>query len=244
MFDLKVNELRNLNEIRTINNISGQIKASRIYSTINDDNNLTIEYYRDCLQKIGNCIQDLNDELKIINDGNFTRKDITYIILCVTWIKDSFWSVRKDLNSKISEELREDKKLAKYRSFIEALRSFSVAHPMNTDQHENYGFDGSIINVDIDRISGNSFISLLSKNGKPLDVLRWKHLSIYGLQDANDLKKDDFYFRVYTKNGDGAKCSSHIGCSFSDLYEVAQAYINKLYEIDELIRKMSSNHEI
>lgn len=235
-----IKKLRNLNEIITLGNISDEVEPYRFYKTISKskaNDKVSIDYYISCLEKIKYCIQDLNAELELLKTDNFNRKDITYIILCVTWIKDAFWNIRKDLKQDITKKIKKDK-LQDYRLFIEAFRSFSVAHPMNTSKHEKYGLDGNFINVDIGKIKGNPLVNLF------FDLQNSYQLSLEGLNKVSSIKTNDFYFKVYKKNGKDAKYSSHIGCNFSDLYEVAQAYIDKLYEIDKLIIKMARNHEI
>lgn len=237
----KIEKLTNLNNIATLGNLDSKIESYRFYKTISKskkDDKVSIDYYRSCLEKISFCIQDLNYELELIDKGEFNRKDITYINLCVTWIKESFWNVKKDLNKNISEKISQDLNLERYKKFIDALRSFSVAHPMSTTEHEKYKFDGTLVNVDIGKIKGNKCISLF------FDSQKSYHLSPDGLIEVESIKKDDFYFRGYNKVGDGAMFSKHIGCSFKDIYAVAQAYIDRLYEIDKLIRRLARNKEI
>ena len=238
MFDIRNDKLKGLDGIVSFS--GGNISPSRIYKTITktkSTDKVSVDFYISCLEKINYCIQDLNEELKIINSDSYSRKDITYIILCVTWIKESFWNIRKDLVKEISKEIKKDK-LQDYREFIEAFRSFSVAHPMDTDKHTKYGMDGTVINVDLGKIKGNVVADVF------FDFQDSYQLCFDGLKKVSSIKTCDFYFKVYRKNGDKAKFASHIGCNFSDLYEVAQAYIDKLYEIDLLIRRLARKHII
>ena len=237
----EIKKLNDIDNITTLGNRDSKIGPYRFYKTISEskvEDKVSIDYYRSCLEKINFCIQDLNYELELIDKGEFNRKDITYIILCVTWIKESFRNIKSDLNKVVSKNLSRNVDLEKYRKFIEALRSFSVEHPMSTNQHIDYGFDGTLINVDIGKIKYNAGVTLF------FDSQKSYHLSPDGLIEVDSIKEDDFYFRVYNKVGDGAMFSKHIGCSFEDIYAVAQAYIDRLYEIDKLIRRLARNKEI
>ena len=237
MFDLHKNKLRYLNDIKTLNDVDGRIKPSRIFKTINGNDEITIDYYRTCLQKIRYCIEDLNLEIDKINSDNCDRADITYIILCVTWIKDAFWNIKKDLVEVIQDEI-DSNVMKKYKDFVEAFRSFSIAHPLNTTKHEDFGLNKDYMNIDINKVSGDLLIALCFESEQVF------HLSLEGLEEVKNIKNDDFYFTTYDKKGKYSKFSFCIGCKFSDLYEVAQAYIDKLYEIDLLIRRLAKKHII
>ena len=110
---------------------------------------------------------------------------------------------------------------------MRALRSFVVAHPLTTTDHSTYGMDGKLICVDI-RLS-TPHLSLL-------DDKYFSYLDYDGYHKGKQLDAD-FYLYGYSKEIENMTYSVYIGCSMSDIYHVAELYIDKLYTLDKYLSK-------
>ena len=181
----------------------------------------------DYLQKINFCIQDINTEIK--NNDEYKMKDIIFILVQVTWIQDSLDAIKKLYKEDVTGNYRYslEEKLRAYKSYIRAMRSFMVAHPLNTNRHEEYGFDGDLICMDI---------------GKPNILLPlWKtkniyHIGIDGLENIC-VKTDKLFMSVYSHKNDKSRYNKFIGFSLDDIIDAARIYIDELYEFEKYMRK-------
>lgn len=228
----EIEPLHNLNKISTIAKQHCGISYNRIYK---EDTNVV--FLSDCLQKIAFSIQDLNHALQSISSNSFQRRDIIYIILLVTWIQEAFDCIQKSLKPCLNTTPDNNEDLQKARKFINATRSFIVAHPLTTNRHSGFGFDGNYICIDISRIPWNHIPPY------------WKHSSCYclsfdGLKETPNKVIGDFALTVYSEKDDGMQFYHHIGCSFKDFYKVAELYIDRLYQLDTFIRKAARDHLI
>ena len=121
--------------------------------------------------------------------------------------------------------------ILKSRRFFKALRSFAVAHPLSTNRHEKYGFDGDLICVDIrDRTS--KLVEMFTHSND------WFHLDFNGLKVNTKNQSADFVLYVYSHKADGMKFFKYIGVDFKDLYCVAELQIEKIYELDKYLKKI------
>lgn len=216
----KISELKNLNEIRRVEK-RGIYKRSLLKSP--KDYSKMCDY----MQKINYCIQDLNAELHDIDSLN--NKSIVYIITLTTWISEAMYGVRQLYQKSIINGFtysREDE-LKKGYEYLRALRSFVVAHPLTTTDHSTYGMDGKLICVDI-RLS-TPHLSLL-------DDKYFSYLDYDGYHKGKQLDAD-FYLYGYSKEIENMTYSVYIGCSMSDIYHVAELYIDKLYTLDKYLSK-------
>lgn len=237
MSPVKIPPLRDLNGISTVAKQHCGIAPERIYKEKEQEEKEPAAFLSDCLQKIAFSIQDLNNELEIIENESYGRKDIVYIILLVTWIEEGFSCIRDKLKPCLLVESPNKKELEKARKFIKAARSFIVAHPLTTDKHPDFGFDGNYICVDISSIH-TAIHSLLGQTP------HYCHLSFNGLDEMQREATGDFVLRIYSQKKDGMQYSQHICCSFADFYKVAALYIDRLYQLDAYIRKAARNHII
>ena len=109
------------------------------------------DYNKMCsyMQKINYSIQDLNSTID--NLKNFDRRNIVYIISLVDWIREAFNAIIGVINSKVISNFRflKQEELKRHFEYFKAIRSFVVAHPLNTTNHKEYGLDGNFICVDI-----------------------------------------------------------------------------------------------
>lgn len=108
------------------------------------------ELAHDYLQKINFSIQDIN---YLIGDSGRieTRTDVISLIVMINWIADSVWQYKSCLAEGLMDSFRFSgwENLKKCYVFIKALRSIVIAHPLNTSNHKNMGFDGGIICIDL-----------------------------------------------------------------------------------------------
>lgn len=187
----------------------------------------------DYLQKINFSIQDLNSEISNLDEPHM--RSIIYVIILVVWIQEAYEKIenlyRKDLMSSFT--YHREAELQNAKKYINAIRSFAVAHPLSTNRHPQFGFDGNFICVDI-RTFQNDVTSGFIKS-EFINELR-----INGLQ-ANGNRDCDFYFYVYSDKDDGMRFFRYIGCNFRDIYHVADIYVDKLYELNNYLKKQKKN---
>lgn len=189
-------------------------------------------YWRgmDCLQKINYSIQDLNNEISSLSER--PMKEVVFVISLVDWICDALSSILKLLRPDIavSFQYKNEEYCKKVKRYFKAIRSFVVAHPLNTTRHKEYGLDGDFICIDI-RNKEYTLVSL-QPNG-----INWFHLGFDGLQQyAKDIPYD-FILMFYSQKMDQMKYFKYMSASYSDLYEVARVQINKLYALDKYLAR-------
>lgn len=188
-------------------------------------------YWRgmDCVQKINYCIQDLNHELDSLSDR--PMKEVVFIISLVDWIRDAYIAICKHLlrpDVLTSFKYQNEAYAQKTKAYLTAIRSFVVAHPLSTNRHEEYGFDGDMICVDIK--SKKDTLALALPNTK-------LYIGIEGVQEYSKDIPHDFLLMFYSKKMDKMRFFKYMGASYSDLYEVARVYIDKLYALDKYLAK-------
>lgn len=181
----------------------------------------------DVFQKIGWTVTDLNKE--ICNLENAHPKDILYVIFLVDWIASAVRKLREIIPPPILGDFSfiRESELRASSKFLKALRSFAGAHPLDTDKHPEFGFDGSKLCVDIRPSIGA--IELNHSN-------RCYSLSIDGLTRGPQNRKGDYYLFVYSEE-DNYEGYYTIACNFRDLYDTAQLYLDKLYALDVYLSK-------
>lgn len=213
-----IDELRNLNDIQ-------RVTKRGIYKMRLARSNT--EYLKVCdyMQKINYCIQDLNSERE--NLQNPTMKTIVYVAVLADWIHEAVEAIETMYRDGVLDGFCYEKadELRDARKYLLAIRSFMVAHPLSTNRHQNYGFDGNVICIDIrmpDRalslVPEESFF-LLDHNGQ-----------VAGKSDTTD-----YYLYAYSRKVAHKVSSVYIGCSLADIYHVAELYIDKLYALDRYL---------
>lgn len=211
-----VQELRNLNAI---------CKSSKpgIYKQWIYKENC---YLKMCnyMQKINYSIQDLNGEIKTMKC--FSYKDIVFVISLVDWISEAFYKISSAVIDEIKKDFvfSKENEIDEARGYLKALRAFVVGHPLNTTQHKKYGLDGNWICVDI-RTKDNH-MSFFNNNHNY--TLTYKGL--FKITSDND-----YYLYCYSDKDDNMKYFRFIGCNYSDIYNVARLYIDRLYEFDKFL---------
>lgn len=215
-----------MNELRNLNGLNRGIHKQWIWGT--RDN-----YFRSCdyLQKINFSIQDLNLELKSLVSP--TMKEVIFVITLIDWICEAVNSIQEILIPSVRNGFvyKKDEDVKKAEKYFKAIRSFVVAHPLNTDRHREYGLDGDLICVDVR--AKISPIILTCKNS-----VDWFYLGIDGLQENAKDVPSDFGLYVYSQRIDKMQFFKYVKANFSDLYYVAELQIEKLYALDGYLGKL------
>lgn len=175
----------------------------------NADYNLSCNY----LQKINYSIQDFNRE--ITGCAKPTMKELVYLISLVDWIIDSIYQLRMLVGYNVLSDFsyKNENEVLIARNYLKALRSFIVAHPLNTSDHPQYGFDGKKICIDI-------------RNGTALSLRpftqedRWYHLTLEGLIDKGKDMEFDIIIMMYGLEKDEYEFYQYIGLNLKDLASV------------------------
>lgn len=215
------NKLQNLDGLKR-QKIKG-IYKHWIYVSMND-----FHYVCDCLQKINYSIQDINGEL---TNNEFGMKEIVYIISLVDWIKDSYnrilGKIKKEVSQKYVYSKSSELKLAK--DYFVAIRSYIVAHPMNTTRHNKFGFDGDFVCIDL-KTSDSPLMLLIREN-------QFFNVDYYGLHNGKN-KKHKYYLLSYSNSMDKNKYFKYISFSIDDILNVARLYIDSIYELYNFLAKL------
>lgn len=105
------------------------------------------EFVSSCIQKLNWNIDDFNYTLSLGEKG---RKDVVYLIVLADWISECSVVLHR-VYSKYGREFNyeNDDELRKMLQWLKAIRSFVVAHPLCTDRHCEFGYDGSKKAIDI-----------------------------------------------------------------------------------------------
>jgi len=215
-----------MEELRNLNDLDRGIHKQWIWGT--KDN-----YFRSCdyLQKINYNIQDLNAEIK--NLSTPSMKDVIFVIALIDWICEAVKSIQEILRQDVLSGFihNDDEEVKKAEKYFKAIRSFVVAHPLNTSRHKDYGLDGDLICVDV-RSKISPIISTYSSNAD------WFFLGINGFQENAKNVSADFVLCGYSQKTDKMQYSKFIGANFSDLYYVANLQVEKLYALDKYLGKL------
>lgn len=218
---INVDKLQNLNDVRRFNSLG--IFKRWIYTQCDD-------YHKVCdyMQKINYSIQDLNQQIDEITE--IRLKDVVFIIVLVDWIIDSYSAIEKRIKSQIIHNFsyQKETELQNAKNYLKALRSFAVAHPLATNRHSKFGFDGDFICMDIG--GNNSPIIHLYPNN------HFYFIDYNGIRAEKEINSD-FFLSAYSDKSDKMQYSKYIGCKCSDIFNVAKLYIDKLYALDKYLSK-------
>lgn len=211
-----------------------QDKFKIIYPSNNDVDwekfaidNTRKEFLYDIVQKIVYTVRDLNNEYIYTKES--TMKDIIYRISLVRWISRSMYLLRTSIKKEIIKGFRfdEEDELRKAKDYLDALRSFAVAHPLDTSDHAKFSLDGSKICVDI---RTREMVESVFGVGK----IEAKRFSFDGIKASTDVQSGDYYLYIYSSEDD-FNMGEFIACYLDDLYETAQLYINKLCALEQFL---------
>ena len=160
-------------------------------------------------------------------------KDVIFVIALIDWICEAVKSIQEILRQDVLSGFihKDDEEVKKAEKYFKAIRSFVVAHPLNTSRHKDYGLDGDLICVDV-RSKISPIISTYSSNAD------WFFLGINGFQENAKNVSADFVLCGYSQKTDKMQYSKFIGANFSDLYYVANLQVEKLYALDKYLGKL------
>ena len=191
------------------------------------------DYFKSCdyLQKINYCIQDLNREIDFLQDSSM--KDVVFTIVLIDWIREAVNALQGLIIDSVANTFSYSRQLEldKANKYFVALRSFAVAHPLSTDRHKAIGFDGDMICVDISKN-----VSMVIQPFTHTED--WYHLSYDGLIPNAKENSADFVLHVYSKQRDNMRFFKYIGVDYSDLFQVAELNVDKLYSLDIFLGRL------
>lgn len=97
----------------------------------------------DYIQKVNNAVQDFNESVS--DKASLTREGIVFAITLVDWINDAVEKVLQCYRDDIvvGFSFAQQDELGRMREFFRAVWSFVNAHPLGTDRHGVFGFDGT-----------------------------------------------------------------------------------------------------
>mgnify|MGYP005764131555 CR=1 FL=1 len=177
----------NIEDIQNLNSLKRGIYKHWIWG-----NEKTFFRSCDCIQKANYSIQDLNAE--ICNLSTPTMKDVIYVIVLVDWICETVTSIHTMLRKEVLDYLNisKDEHIKNAEQYFKAIRSFVVAHPLNTNRHKKFGMDGDLICIDI-RINESIRIEPFIHSDN------WFYLSLDGLRENAKSDTSDFVLCVYSE---------------------------------------------
>lgn len=194
--------------------------------------------YKDCpsqeialdyLQKINFSIQDLNQTL---SQKQFDYKDIVFIICLVDWIRESVNCILPLFKDGVSDNFSfsSQETLTKAKNYFCAIRSFIVAHPLETTRHKDFSLDGTYICVDLFQ-NDTSFVLLTTEHSE-----QYRYLDYAGMHGG--YVKTDFYLKAYSSKYYQNQFFLLIGFGLEDIVRYARLCIQKIYELDKYLFKL------
>lgn len=182
----------------------------------------------DYLLKVNYSIQDFNSLIE--KEAFPSREDIILMVVYADWISDAIYRIPSCYKDGIldSFQFSNQDSLKKAHSYLQAVRSIVVAHPLATDRHHAFGFNGDLICID------------LGRKARLLDMMKppFTRISLGKEPERVDrIPETDCVMRVYSKRK-GAIFSEHIGFSLEDIRTVAALKIDLLYEMNKFLSKL------
>lgn len=174
---------------------------------------------------------------------NITMQDVICAIIYMDWTIEAVDMIEKELSYVLSTTFIASNKYDKLKDYSNALRSFIIAHPLETNRHSKYGLDGSFICIDIQPQANNFII------GHGL----YKYFSLSGLQNRPNKNKRYVYIKCYSANKINENRKNHtisfvniaysnkvywFGIALEDIYEVISYCIKRLDYFNRTIKKI------
>lgn len=148
------------------------------------------------------------------------------MIMLANWIKDTIDLLFKTYKKGIVEGFQY-KSLSNEKAYLEAIRSFVVAHPMRTDRHKKFSLDGRFICNDI--MIEDRYLMPFMKDDSIFTI------TIDGLIEGKG--EYDYLLKVYSM-GDDMKYFKYICCSIDDISKCISSYIEMLYTFSRYLGKL------
>lgn len=193
------------------------------------------ELSNDYIQKLNYNLKDFYD----LKDNHNGRKDIYYLVQLTQWIIEIPHAYISLLRPELLEEFKFSKVdlLGQAVKYMQALRSILLAHPLETDRHPKYGFDGDFISVDMGFPKSSLFMIAAENFLRP----KCSKLSLDGMQ-RNEMIDDCDYSIVGYRKSEGARFYQYIGCNISDLVVVVDLVKDYMNELDVYLSKQKKRH--
>lgn len=183
---------------------------------------------QDYLLKVNYSIQDFNELLK--GDSFPTPRDMVLMVVYVDWISDAVHQLANCYKREAISGFRysRQEQLERAVSYFRAVRSFVVAHPLKTDNHDDFGLGGDLVCADIRRC------------GRFMNIARppFRRLTMEGgLEEVDRIPETDAVIIAYSRCK-GALYSEHIGLDLKDVRFVAELKIDRVYEMGRYLGKL------
>lgn len=186
----------------------------------------------DVMEKMRFCIEDLNKIAK--NEEQITMEKLVYCVALIDWLTSGLHLLEKTMYSAILEDFKyefEDEYETTI-AFFRAIRSFVLAHPLETNRHPNYEFDGKIVCSDF-----RSPDAPLIK-ASPKKAPRFYYLDTTKQREFTDSDNPDFYLLVHRKEADDYTLR-YIGCNLSLIFNVAHITVHRIYALDGFLKTVT-----
>lgn len=187
----------------------------------------------DFIQKLN---YDYEDYSEYNNPENIkSRKDVYYIVQLAVWIMDTYELFEKLIVPRllINFVFSEESKNEFIKKYLKAIRSAIVAHPLSTNRHPDYGFNGDFISIDIgfprQQVFWNAF------------KYRTTIINLQGVVEEVDAEDCDFCITGYRKNK-GAEFYEHVGFNKADIDGCVEFYKKKMNELDVYMKKLKKSN--
>ena len=184
----------------------------------------------DYLQKINFSVQDINE---VLRDISYNNKNIVFLVTAVDWIVESVHQISDSFSKNILNGFaftRKNEYELAYK-YLKAMRSFLVAHPLKTEKHSDFSFDGRYICMDVIQCD-NSTINMLWHKEEC-----FRYINHEGMFTGHS-QKSDFYLHCYSSDFYENKYNVYVGIKLNDILEVARLAIKKVYELDIFFSKL------
>lgn len=181
----------------------------------------------DYLEKINYSIQDVEKELNKKPDNSV----LICILVYVCWIQESVNEIKNSYKEYAVKNFNYDMSLLDDdKKFLNAIRSFVFAHPLTTNRHEMFGFDGTLRCIDI-RPSETSITSCFWKS-EDKKILDKNGLNRYENQPV------DYWLYIYNDKKYDNQFNQYIGISLKTICDIANDYMDFIYKLDNHLAKI------
>lgn len=219
MSKIIIEPLQNLNSLKR-----GELKG--IYKQWIYLDNCHYQVSCDYLEKVKFSIEDLNSTFE---KDDFSYKDIVFVICLVDWIRESVNCIKKAFKMDILEEFAfsSNEIISDAKDYFVAMRSFIVAHPLETNRHNKFSLDGNYICVDL--VPNDSMIIKLTSGHEEA----FRYMDYKGMHNGET--NSDFYLKTYASDFYSNKFFVHIGFRLEDIVKYARLCIQEIYEMDRYL---------
>ena len=188
----------------------------------------------DYLEKARNVLQDFEPLRKQLS----TREQIAYAIILMAWMCEAVDRYQHTLLPAIYNQFSysQEELWKSAQEYQRAIRSFIVAHPLSTNRHGKFSFDGDTICIDIMPPDyQNSAIFRSRCNMRHSEVI--KHISWDGIASIPP-HKDDFLVMYYSATIDKSQYHHFLSFNAQDIAKVIDLCVDRLSEIDRYLSKL------